>query len=154
MVVVLLVCLLSQIQAYSRSPDTLELTYEPHWTPESDEVLEQLSKDMFGYSVEDFQKHKTSVFSDENKEGRVCWLKWNRHMVLQNQIKLPTIGMFQVLISFMKFQDKGTRKALKLHLTLIWGRLTSKEQKQWKEKFPYAAHIEKLYNISKDPQPA
>ncbi|KAK5986971.1 hypothetical protein GCK32_001434 [Trichostrongylus colubriformis] len=148
MILVLLLCLLSELQAYERIQFIIDAkpTYE-NWPSESDDFLDQLTRDMFGYNVKDFLKLQPNVFSEEKKEGRDMLAK----LRATNGFPRLNEASNEVIISFIMLQDKGiSSKALvKTRLANLWEELTSEEQKQWKEKFPYAAFTEKLANIRK-----
>ncbi|KAK5979299.1 hypothetical protein GCK32_015488 [Trichostrongylus colubriformis] len=59
MIIVLLVCFLSELEAYSRNQ---QAEGPPEFTPESDGFLDQLAKDMYGYSVEEMLKMKALLY--------------------------------------------------------------------------------------------
>ncbi|KAK5967770.1 hypothetical protein GCK32_016895 [Trichostrongylus colubriformis] len=146
MIVALLLCLLSELQAYERIQTKIDKNpVMEEWAISSDEVLDQLTRNMYGYNIKDFLKSKPNVLSEEKKEGRDMIAK-----LISTKGRLNEASN-EVIISFIVFQDKGiSSKALvKTRLTDIWRELTSEEQKQWKEKFPYAALIEKL-NIMRE----
>ncbi|KAK5972054.1 hypothetical protein GCK32_017136 [Trichostrongylus colubriformis] len=148
MIIVLLVCFLSELEAYSRNQ---QAEGPPDFTPESDGFLDQLAKDMYGYSVEEMLKMKallygTRPYTDEmlTTMKKVDETKGSPKLY---EASIKAIGAFHAL-----FHDKA-RKAkeevvltVKRNLTEIWWHLSEEEKKLWKEKFPYAAHIEKLAN--------
>ncbi|KAK5981663.1 hypothetical protein GCK32_008073 [Trichostrongylus colubriformis] len=150
MILALLLCLLSELQAYSRNQRAVNQPVREEWPASSDEVLDQLTRDMFGYrDYEDFRTNSPAVHNPANK------VEENMMNILHATKDFP--GLYEpsdrVLISFLINRNEGIpgKATLKKELSDVWFRLSPNLQKQWKEKFPYAIHIEKLANMRQKP---
>ncbi|KAK5986973.1 hypothetical protein GCK32_001436 [Trichostrongylus colubriformis] len=145
MIVVLLVCLLSKLQAYSRN---LQADGLPEFTPESDKLLEQLAKDMFGYSVDELYEHKHNLSHDQYIKMVATWKKVKETEGIPKLFDASqnAINAFYLFDYKVKQPKEEVITTVKRNLSEIWWHLSPEEQKLWKEKFPFAANIEKLAN--------
>ncbi|KAK5986972.1 hypothetical protein GCK32_001435 [Trichostrongylus colubriformis] len=162
MIVVFLLCLLGQLPSASNqyrlyiSPEEEEALLKTVWPPESDEFLEQLAQDMFGYSVNELLEHKHDLSQGQYSKMVTTWKKVKETEGFPKLVDASEKAIEAFYLFYGKAKEEGRDKvvrkeevvrAVKNELSAIWYRLSSMERKIWKDLFPYAVHIEKLANI-------